>query len=82
MNQDTRFTEPDDNIHWTVVTILICAGVVGAFQVGKIPGAIPIIRQEFGISLFTASWIISLITVIGATSGVVMGAFGDRIGYR
>ncbi len=82
MNQDTRFTEPDDNICWSVVTILICTGIVAAFQVGKIPGAIPVIRQEFGISLFAASWIISLITAIGATAGVVMGAFGDRIGYR
>lgn len=82
MDQDTRFTEPDDNIRWSVVTILIIAGIVGAFQFGKIPGAIPVIREEFGISLFAVSWIISLITAIGATTGVVMGALGDRIGYR
>ena len=74
--------ELEARTRWRIVVILICTGIVSSFQVGKIPGAIPILRENFGISLFAASWIISLLTIIGALAGVVLGAFGDRIGYR
>ena len=74
--------ESEARTRWGIVVILICTGIVSSFQVGKIPGAIPILRENFGISLFAASWIISLLTIIGAAAGVVLGAFGDRIGYR
>lgn len=67
---------------WRIVIVLICTGIVSSFQVGKIPAALPVFRAEFVISLFIASLIISFLTIIGATTGVVMGAFGDRIGYR
>ena len=74
--------ESEGRTPWKLVAILICTGIVSSFQVGKVPGAIPVFRENFGISLLTASWIISLLTIIGAGAGVVLGALGDRIGYR
>ena len=77
-----HITESEDRTPWGLVTVLLLAGVVSAFQVGKIPSMLPLLRTDLELSLFKASWIISVLTVIGATCGVAMGAFTDRIGYR
>jgi len=75
-------TESEDRTPWGLVTVLLLAGVVTAFQVGKVPGTLPLLRSDLELSLFKASWIISIFPAIGAATGVVMGAFADRIGYR
>jgi MFS family permease len=62
--------------------VLIGTGVVSAFQVGKVPGVLPVLRTDLQLTLFAASWVISMLNVIGALAGVLMGAFADRIGYR
>lgn len=67
---------------WRVIVLLIAAGVVSAFQVGKVPGVLPMLRADLELTLFGASWIISMLNVIGAAAGVMMGVFADRIGYR
>lgn len=67
---------------WTVVVVLIGTGVVSAFQVGKVPGVLPALRIDMQLTLFASSWVISMLNVIGALTGVLMGAFADRIGYR
>ncbi len=67
---------------WKVVVVLIGTGVVSSFQVGKVPGVLPVLRTDMQLTLFAASWVISMLNVIGALAGVLMGAFADRIGYR
>lgn len=67
---------------WRIVVLLIATGVVCAFQVGKVPGVLPMLRSDLGLTLFGASWIISMLNVIGGVAGVLMGVFADRIGYR
>ena len=49
---------------WLLVWALIFAGVVAAFQIGKAPIAIPLIRQELGLSLTFAAWIIGVYAVV------------------
>ena len=67
---------------WTVVVVLIGTGVVSSFQVGKVPGVLPVLSIDMELTLFAASLVISMLNVIGALAGVLMGAFADRIGYR
>lgn len=67
---------------WRVVVLLIGAAVVSSFQVGKVPGVLPTLMTDLDLTLFEASWVISMLNVIGALTGVFMGAFADRIGYR
>jgi len=62
--------------------LAVGAGVVGAFQVGKAPIALPLIRADFGLDLSSAAWILSLLPLIGATSGVVLGSLVTRFGPR
>ena len=67
---------------WGTVFLVIGSGVVAAFQVGKVPVALPALRAELGLSLFGAGWVISIFSVIGASSGVLIGAVADWIGHR
>ena len=62
--------------------LLIGSGIVAAFQVGKVPPALPVMRNELGLSLFAAGWVISIFSVIGASCGVVIGAVADWLGHR
>jgi MFS family permease len=67
---------------WPIVLLLVGAGVVVAFQIGKAPAALVALRAELGMSLTTAAWVISIFNVVGVASGMALGAFADRIGHR
>jgi predicted MFS family arabinose efflux permease len=67
---------------WLLVWTLIFAGVVAAFQVGKAPIAIPLIRQELGLSLTFASWIIGVYAIVGAIAGLPAGLVINFLGAR
>ncbi|HEX6979261.1 MAG TPA: MFS transporter [Alphaproteobacteria bacterium] len=68
--------------NWSVVLLLVGAGVVVAFQIGKAPAALPILRDELHLSLVTAGWVISMFNVIGLITGMAIGVLADRIGHR
>jgi MFS family permease len=67
---------------WGRVFLLIGAGVVASFQIGKVPPVLPGIRAELGLSLFLASWVISIFNVIGLFLGPLAGSLADRLGHR
>lgn len=67
---------------WGLVLLLVGAGVVGAFQVGKAPPMLLSIRSELGMNLFLSGWILSLFSVIGFLTGSVAGALADSFGHR
>ncbi len=67
---------------WPLVWLLVLGGVVAAAQIGKAPPAIPILRTELGLTLSTASWVLSGFNLIGALTGIAMGALADRFGHR
>lgn len=67
---------------WAVVLLLCAAGVAVAFQIGKAPAALPLVRADLGLGLVTAGWVISMFNVIGTLLGMVIGALADRLGHR
>ena len=58
------------------------AGVVCAFQIGKLPASLPVLREDLQLSLVTAGWVISTISLVGVATGMTSGWIGDRIGHR
>jgi DHA1 family inner membrane transport protein len=68
--------------NWIAVAVLILAAVAAAFQIGKAPAALPVIRDELGLSLDEGVWIISIFNLLGITLGMIAGALGDRLGHR
>ncbi|MGQ0663272.1 MAG: MFS transporter, partial [Pseudomonadota bacterium] len=67
---------------WPTVLMVVGAGVVAAFQIGKAPAALPVLRADLGLSLVAAGWVISMFNVIGMAVGMIAGAAADRIGHR
>lgn len=70
------------NTNWRLVILLILAGIVAAFQVGKAAVAIPLLRQDLHISLAMASWIIGAFATLGALIGLAAGVGVSVIGAR
>ncbi len=67
---------------WRIVWLIVGAGVVAAFQIGKVPAALPALRAEFGLGLVGAGWVLSIFNVIGVFGGMTLGAVIDRAGHR
>jgi len=62
--------------------IVILAGVVAALHVGKLPPAIPVLRDALGLTLVQAGFLLSLVQLAGMTVGVVFGVLADGLGSR
>ncbi len=66
--------------HWPAVWAAIFAGVVAAACVGKLPPAIPLLREEFGLSLVAAGWVNSPFSTLSVTTAGFLGVLAGRYG--
>ena len=62
--------------------IVIAAGMVAALHIGKIPPAIPVLREALGVSLVEAGFLLSMVQMAGMLTGVFIGLAADGIGLR
>ncbi|WP_084360522.1 MFS transporter [Hydrogenophaga palleronii] len=62
--------------------LVVAVGVTCALHVGKLPVAIPVLRESLGLSLVQAGFLLSLVQLAGMTLGLVMGLMADRLGPR
>ncbi len=62
--------------------IVILGGVSAALHVGKLPPAIPVLREALGITLVQAGFLLSLVQFAGMTLGLALGLTADGIGLR
>ena len=62
--------------------VVILAGVAAALHVGKLPPAIPVLRDTLGVSLVQAGFMLSVVQMAGMTLGLVVGLAADSIGLR
>jgi len=67
---------------WRQIATLILAGVIAAFQVGKAAVAVPLLQADLGISLLTASLVVSVYGLLGAIAGFPAGAAASRLSAR
>jgi DHA1 family inner membrane transport protein len=67
---------------WPNIVLIVGAGVVSAFQVGKAPIALPSVQEELGLGLGAATWLISAFALIGAVAGAPVGLAVDRVGAK
>jgi MFS family permease len=72
----------DERTRWGATAAVLAAGVVGAFQIGKLPASLPVLRDDLGLGLIAAGWVISTISAVGVVAGVASGWIGDRFGHR
>lgn len=62
--------------------IVILSGMVAALHIGKMPPAIPVLREALGISLVEAGFLLSMVQMAGMLVGVMVGLAADTIGLR
>lgn len=67
---------------WALVGLLVAAGIVAAFHVGKVPPALPSIRAELDATLRQAGWLLSTVNLISAAGGMAIALTADRLGHR
>jgi MFS transporter, CP family, cyanate transporter len=62
--------------------VVILAGVSAALHVGKLPPALPVLRDALGVTLLQAGFLLSLVQLAGMTLGLVVGLVADGLGLR
>jgi MFS family permease len=67
---------------WKKVALIILAGVLSAFQIGKMPVSLVAFRSDLGLSLVFAGWVVSIFHLIGLIFGIVAGTVADHLGHR
>lgn len=67
---------------WGLVALLVAAGIVAAFHVGKVPPSLPSIRVELDASLREAGWLLSTVNLVTALGGMAIALTADRFGHR
>ena len=67
---------------WDIVLMALGAGILAGFQVGKVPPALPVLRESLGLDFVTAGWLTSIYYAIGAVAAVAVGLLSDRAGPR
>lgn len=64
---------PDAAHELRAVRDVMAAGVVDALHVGKLPPALPVLRDVLGISLLQAGFMLSLVPLAGMTLDLLTG---------
>lgn len=67
---------------WPGALVLIMAGVVSAFHVGKPSAVLEVMRTDLGIGPAMAAWMVSAPGLVGALAGTVVGLVVERFGAR
>lgn len=61
---------------------MVLAGVVAALHVGKLPTALPVLRDTLGVTWVQAGFLLSLVQMAGMLLGIVTGVAADSIGLK
>ena len=61
---------------------IIAAGVTATLYIGKLPPALPVLRESLHISLVQAGLLLSLVQLAGVVLGLAMGLLADGIGHK
>ena len=62
--------------------VVVLAGISAALHVGKLPPALPVLRDALQISLVQAGFLLSLVQLAGMALGLAVGAAADSLGPR
>ena len=62
--------------------VVVLAGISAALHIGKLPPALPVLRETLQITLVQAGFLLSLVQVAGMVLGLAIGAAADAIGPR
>lgn len=62
--------------------LVVLAGVSAALHVGKMPPALPVLRDALQLTLVQAGFLLSMVQLAGMTLGLAIGVAADGLGAR
>ncbi len=62
--------------------LAIGSGILAAAAIGKAPPSLDLLRDEFGLSLVYAGWIVSIFSALACSTGAGFGIVADRFEPR
>lgn len=62
--------------------VVILAGVVAALHVGKLPPALPFLKDALGVTLVQAGFLVSMVQFAGMALGLCVGLGADILGRK
>ncbi|MGZ5847009.1 MAG: MFS transporter [Ramlibacter sp.] len=62
--------------------LVVLGGVAAAVHVGKLPPALPVLRDALGMGLVQAGFLLSLVQFAGLALGLVVGLAADGLGLK
>jgi len=65
---------------WKGVAIGLLVGMVAAMHIGKLPPAIPALRQEFALTFVQSGWVVSAFNTLGLVASIGVGLLAARLG--
>ena len=67
---------------WRAVWAVFAGGLVCGAYIGKVPPALPLQREELGLTLVQSGFIATTFNVIGLLAGMFVGVLCDRFGHK
>ncbi len=67
---------------WPAVWAVFAGGLVCGAYIGKVPPALPLQREELGLTLVESGFIATTFNVIGLLVGMFIGVLCDRFGHK
>ena len=67
---------------WPAVWAVFAGGLVCGAYIGKVPPALPLQREELGLSLVESGFIATTFNAIGMAVGMFVGILCDRFGHK
>ena len=68
--------------HADRAVLVVGAGVAAALHVGKLPTALPVLREALGVTLVEAGFLLSLVQFAGMLLGLAVGLAADGLGLK
>ena len=82
LEHDMNHFGAETRTQWSRLFLLVGVGMVAAFQIGKVPPVLPLLRTDLGLTLLLAGWVLSAFNILGAFLAPVAGAISDWLGHR
>ena len=68
--------------NWVAVWATFAGGAACGAFIGKVPPALPLLRGELGLTLVQSGFIATMLNVLGALAGLLIGLLCDRFGHK
>jgi MFS transporter, CP family, cyanate transporter len=62
--------------------LVVLGGISAALHVGKLPPALPVLREALGMTLVETGFLLSLVQLAGMTLGLLVGVAADSLGLK